>query len=579
MMTGKTYRIIYLLNRLLSLTYYKTQIMIIVNRLSKPANFVICLFILALLFTSCNEKQPNKKNIRLNDRDYFETRGLYILVFSNWFNENFDDSKMSGVEIIHHDIRVATNGDVRLGPTPGQWDPIPLFIGREVNKETQSIEARMKYKSYNFGYKIKVCPEGDGVTISVLLDSTLPTALKGIAGLNLEFLPSVYWEKSYLIDDSISGIFPLYPGGPMEINPNNIIDPKPLAHGKSITLAPEDPEHRITLTSETGELNLYDGRNKAQNGWYVVRTLIPSGKTGEVIRWHLSAHTIDGWLRSPVIGYSQVGYSPNQNKTSVIELDKNDRPLKVARIIKINRKGSEIVTLTPKVKKWGEYIRYVYYTADFSEIKKEGLYIIEYGKKRTKPFRIEKDIYSKVWHPSLDIFLPVQMDHMFVNEAYRVWHGASHLDDALQAPVNHKHFDLYAQGPTTDTRFKPGEHIPGLNIGGWFDAGDFDIRTQSQYATVFSLVNTWESFKPERDETTIDQANRYVDIHHPDGKPDILQQIEHGVIALIAQQRAVGFAINGIIAAHLHQYNHLGDAINKTDNLIYNRSLDSLQRN
>src|SRR3546814_1526228 len=76
------------------------------------------------------------------------------------------------------------------------------------------------------------------------------------------------------------------------------------------------------------------------------------------------------------------------------------------------------------------------------------------------------------------------MDHMFVNEAYRVWHGEAHRDDARQAPVSHEHLDLYAQGPTTDTRFKGGEHIPGLNVGGWFDAGDFDIRTQSQYAVV-----------------------------------------------------------------------------------------------
>src|SRR3546814_12769859 len=79
------------------------------------------------------------------------------------------------------------------------------------------------------------------------------------------------------------------------------------------------------------------------------------------------------------------------------------------------------------------------------------------------------------------------MDHMFVNEAYRVWHGEAHRDDARQAPVSHEHLDLYAQGPTTDTRFKGGDHIPGLNVGGWFDAGDFDIRTQSQYAGVRSM--------------------------------------------------------------------------------------------
>jgi hypothetical protein len=110
-------------------------------------------------------------------------------------------------------------------------------------------------------------------------------------------------------------------------------------------------------------------------------------------------------------------------------------------------------------------------------------------------------VYENIWQPTLDIFLPVQMDHVAVNEAYRVWHGASHLDDALQAPVDHVHFDLYAQGPTTDTPYRPGEHIPGLNVGGWYDAGDYDIRTQSQYAVVNTLVNVWETFRLERDNT------------------------------------------------------------------------------
>ena len=30
---------------------------------------------------------------------------------------------------------------------------------------------------------------------------------------------------------------------------------------------------------------------------------------------------------------------------------------------------------------------------------------------------------------------------------------------------------------TLDSPFKAGEHIPGLNVGGWYDAGDFDIQT------------------------------------------------------------------------------------------------------
>ena len=44
---------------------------------------------------------------------------------------------------------------------------------------------------------------------------------------------------------------------------------------------------------------------------------------------------------------------------------------------------------------------------------------------------------------------------------------------------------------------------------------------------------------------------------------------------LIAQHRAIGRAINGIIVPDLSQYTHLGDALTMTDNLIYNPNLKS----
>lgn len=124
---------------------------------------------------------------------------------------------------------------------------------------------------------------------------------------------------------------------------------------------------------------------------------------------------------------------------------------------------------------------------------------------------------------------------------------------------------------------QPLEHIPGLNVGGWFDAGDFDIQTGSQHAVVQTFALLWETFGVNRDETTINQKTRYTEIHVPDGKPDVLQQLEHGVLQLVGQVNAIGYAIPGINESHLYQYRHLGDAVNKTDNLVYNPHLDSLQ--
>ena len=560
-------------------------------KISSKNKSLITLFLCAAMFLCLGFSTSARGALKLNDLEYFETPGLNVLVFSNPYTGMFFDEKTSGIELIHHGVRTATGGAVRLNTTPEQWDQIPTMVERKVDKEKNGIEVLLRYEKFNFDSRVTVTAKGEGILISVNLDEPLPERLEGHVGFNLEFIPASYFEKTYMMD-SKTGVFPLYPSGPMEVKPADIkipqfaghttfddrgraeyIEPKPIAKGKTFVMAPEDPERHVKIQSLTGELMLLDGRNLAQNGWYVVRSLIPAGKSGKVIEWLLTVNTIENWTRAPMIAHSQLGYHPKQKKVAVIELDKNDTPLTTARLLKVTEDGNFEEKYKGETEEWGDYLRYNYVTFDFSSVKDSGLYVIEYGNIRTKAFKIAKDIYENAWHPTLDVFFPVQMDHMFVNEAYRVWHGAAHLDDALQAPVNHQHFDMYAQGPTTDTKYKPGEHIPGLNVGGWFDAGDYDIRTPTQYSVVSNLVHIWETFKPQRDETFIDQKNRYVDIHHPDGKPDILQQIEHGVLGLLAQHKAVGHAVNGIIVPHLYQYTHLGDGLTMTDNLIYDANM------
>ncbi|WP_373057660.1 glycoside hydrolase family 9 protein [Zunongwangia sp. H14] len=514
----------------------------------------------------------------LNEEEYFETPGVNILPFNNWYNGLFSDSKISGIEIIHHGERTATNGDVRLHATPEQWDAIPTFTERKVDKATGRVDTYQSYPDYDFNYMIRAEAKDDGVLLSVHLENPLPEDLVGKAGFNLEFVPSAYWEKTYFMDNK-SGLFPMYPSSDMERDAAGNTAPKPFAKGHKLVLAPGDPERRVTITSENLPLMLHDGRDKAQNGWYVVRSLLPAGKTGKVLEWFVAPNAIPNWSRKPVIAHSQVGYHPAQNKVAIIELDDNSVPETTATLKKITPSGEEVEVKNGNLKDWGNYTRYNYIIFDFSEVKEPGTYTISYGGETSTPFRIAEDVYNKAWYPTNDVYFPVQMDHMLINEAYRVWHGASHLDDALQAPVDHEHFDLYAQGPTTDTQYEPGEHIPGLNIGGWYDAGDYDIRTQTQYDVVLNLVHAYEDFNIDRDQTLVDYDAKYVDLHTPDGKPDVLQQVEHGTLALIAQYRAVGHAIPGIIVPDISQYTHLGDGLTMTDNLIYDESMDSLESN
>src|SRR5690606_25693033 len=153
----------------------------------------------------------------------------------------------------------------------------------------------------------------EGVKISVNLPKALPTELVGKAGFNFEFIPSAYFEKAFIMDHQ-TGVFPLYPGGIKELNGQ--VAPQALASGSNLTLAPADPEHRVRVKSSV-PLKLFDGRSKAQNGWFVLRSLIPADKTGAVIEWQLDASAMDNWQRAPVIGHSQVGYHPNQQKVAV----------------------------------------------------------------------------------------------------------------------------------------------------------------------------------------------------------------------------------------------------------------------
>ncbi|MGA2328296.1 MAG: glycoside hydrolase family 9 protein, partial [Bryobacteraceae bacterium] len=515
--------------------------------------------------------------LRVNDKEYLDTQGLSVLLYHNVFHPVFIDQKVSAMEIILHGQRIATNGEVRLVPAPEQWDAVPVFKRRVADQANRRLTAFCSFPDYGVSYRLEVTAEDGGLRVAIHLDQPLPEALVGQAGFNLEFLPSAYFGKTYILDDGF-GVFPRHPNGPMTKDRNGKFQPQPLASGKSIVLSPEDPLTRVAISSEGAPLMLFDGRNLAQNGWFVVRTLIPAGKTGSAVVWRIRPNVIPGWVRSPVIAHSQVGYHPDREKVAVIELDPAYEAPREARVLRLSADGSAHEVCRREVMPWGKWFRYNYARFDFSSVREPGLYFIEYAGRRTGPFRIAKDVYrNHVWQPSLDTFLAVQMDHVSVREGYRIWHGASHLDDARQAPTNTTHFDGYAQGPTTDSPFQPGEHIPGLNQGGWFDAGDFDIRTQTQDDVITHLVLAIEEFHVTWDETTIDEKARTVEIHRPDGVPDALQQVEHGVLQVLGQFRAIGHSIPGIVEPTLQQYTHLGDAASKTDNRIYSAKLGRLE--
>jgi len=528
----------------------------------------------ALLATACAlapDCAAYGQDLAITPAQTLEGRGITVVVNHDPWSPIFFDEKNGGIQVILHGQRVAADGDVRLNPTPEQWDPVPLFIDRSVDAARHAVVVRAAYKDQDLAYHVRVSPEGTGFRIAVDLDKPLPASLAGKAGFNLDFLPTAYFGKTYYLD-SAPGLFPRDPTGPMSTDGSG--DPQPLASGgHSITLAPEDPLSRVTITSDKAPLALYDARNRAQNGWFVVRSLIAAGARTDAVVWHVRPNFIADWVRDPVVSYNQAGYTPARSKVAVIELDPNFKAPARATLLKLTAAGKPEAVLTANVKPWGKWMRYRYATFDFSSVRAPGLYEIAYAGRTTGPFTIAADAYDRIWQTSLDTYLAVQMDHVRVREQYRIWQGVSHLDDARQAPPDIVHFDGYHMGPNLDSPFKPGEHIPGLAVGGWQDAGDYDIQTPSNAFVVRDLVRGRELFGLDWDETSVDEAARYVQIRKPDGVPDSIQQIRHGTLQLLAQFDVFGHAIVGIVDPTLEQYTHLGDAASQTDGKVYDASL------
>ena len=515
------------------------------------------------------------QDLTLNDLGYFERQGVNVLVYSNSFNGGFNDEKNSGIEVIQHGVRSIQGGAVRLNNTPEQWDLVPLMTDRKVDQEKGTIEVALRYNDYDFDSRVVVTAKGKAVEIAVWLDKPVPEKLAGDAGFNLEFLPSRYWLKTFTMDGRLNR-FPRYATSKTITRPNSekprqfkgfktyddrgtdrFVDPLPLETGHQIIMATDDPERMVRISSDS-ELQLFDGRMLAQNGWFVLRSVLPKGKTGKVLTWTIEPHAIPGWIREPNIGFCQVGYTPEQPKVAVIELDKQDTPQANASLYRIKDDGSKEKVFTGEIKPWGPYFKYNYVKFDFSSVREPGVYYIQYGNTKTNDFLIDEHVYDKITDATTDVWVPIHMDHMYVTEGYRTWHGEPFKEGYLQAPES-DHFDLHSQGATTDTKYKPYELIPGLNVGGFFDAGDFDIETGSNISVVQNFIRAWEQ--------------RYVDLHRPDGTPDILQFIEHGTLNLVAQAEQIGHMAQTLSNSVLDNYHHLGDAASITDGLHYDPSL------
>ena len=179
--------------------------------------------IAAAIIIAASFKCAYAQEFVLTETGYFRNHGVDAMSFNDYYPEGHQ----GGVSVIMHGKRVVTNGDIRFEPTPGQWQPVPKQISREVKDgrivtrlayPDSSRHATgfnpMFYPDVQLTYSVTLEADGDALVVTVDLDQPVPDEFIGKAGFNLEFFPGELFGKPWLMDEA-GGIFPQQANAPL----------------------------------------------------------------------------------------------------------------------------------------------------------------------------------------------------------------------------------------------------------------------------------------------------------------------------------------------------------------------------
>jgi hypothetical protein len=512
----------------------------------------------------------SQSTFKIDEVGCLEYESVRIIPYKN----KYYPGRRSGIEIVQNGSRIVTSIDLRDKPVPipdGIDTYMPVLKESSYDEENEVYILKLDYPAWNFSYSIEIYPVGEEISIAFVLDS-LPEKISNIYAM-LEIYPGDYFGKSWIMDEGKPGYFPRQFNGLRDKSYEGTISALPMAEGKELILSPEDKRTYFSIQSLTGNLELFDGRASTNHKWFTLTEKLPEGKTGLVVEWKLKPSVIKGWEPEPVIGISRNGYHPAGPKYAIIEDSKYRKEKGDYVIHRFTENGGKQKVKSGMTSEPEYFMQRNYLKVDFTDLRQEGVYEFLFEGKYSVTFRISGETYSEeLWRNGLGTFLPVQMCHMEVNDRIRLWHKACHMDDAVRAPDGEKNWLNYYQDSLQDYSAKALEFIEGLNRGGWHDAGDFQLPSAANNTTIYNLCLAYEEFGISTDITSINFEENKVELHTPDGQPDVIQQIRHGLEFLLSSYRKDGYGYLGVIAGDWFQYLELGEADNKTDNVPDHKS-------
>src|ERR1700757_2102084 len=145
------------------------------------SRFVVCLLFAVTFGPSLHGTDFAMK---VTDKNYLDTRGFSVFLYDSTYHPVFVDQKNTAMEMILHGQRIATNGDVRLMPTPEQWDLVATLKGRRADPAHNRLTADLAFPTFDLSYTLEVAAEPGGVRVSINLDQPLSEKLAGRGRLN-----------------------------------------------------------------------------------------------------------------------------------------------------------------------------------------------------------------------------------------------------------------------------------------------------------------------------------------------------------------------------------------------------------
>ena len=225
----------------------------------KPGFLLLSLLLLAQQPRILSQTAGNE--LTINREEYLHSQNLDVLLFHNIYPTGMQ----GGIEIIHHNHRTATNGNVlftrreHIEEIPGvnvSQEPIPPIQNPDRIIGGNTVSLPFDYEQIGLKYEIQVKPiEGCGFEVRVNFLEPVNTELVDDVSFEMEFFPELFAGKSYITENQ-SGIFPFQYMGTVFRGSTDI-----MASGKSIILAPEDEEIMIRISSSVNDIQLKDSRS------------------------------------------------------------------------------------------------------------------------------------------------------------------------------------------------------------------------------------------------------------------------------------------------------------------------------